>query len=200
MSGQRRVEHSRCDGIDRHVVLRKLLAQRFGQSYDTGLRGDIRALVHVAFLCSDGGEVEDSSTTLPPHMLDHFAAAQVRTCQVHVDHLMPHVEWIDFGKSEEPLDSGTVHQDVDPPWSRTTARTAFRTALWSVMGELDCLMAAPARQRMEHSIPLDHLGPFRRQAVSDSLLHSATPACDDRYRTGESRAAIAMGRCPFSTL
>ena len=103
----------RRDAVDRDVVARQLLAERFGQRDDAGLRGRIGHRVRIALLAGDRGDVDDAAVVLRDHQRHDGAAAIELAVEIDAHHLVPGADRILPGRHVRPGDAGVVDQDVD---------------------------------------------------------------------------------------
>ena len=79
----------RRDAIDRDVVARELLAERFGQRDDAGLGGRIGGRVRIALLAGDRGDIDDAAVVLRDHQRHDRAAAIELAVEIDAHHLRP---------------------------------------------------------------------------------------------------------------
>ena len=101
------------DAVHRDVVAGQLLAERFGQRDDAGLRRAVGRGVRVAFLAGNRRDVDDAAVVLPDHVRHDGAAAQKDAGQIDVEHLLPGVDRILPDLLLRPGDAGICDEDVD---------------------------------------------------------------------------------------
>ena len=114
------VEHRGLGGgrrhaVDEHAVFGELLAERFGQADQPGLRRAVVRRVGVALLAGDRRDVDDTSVAARDHVRHDRAAGQVRRDQVDLDHAAPDRRIELPGGAVAAGDAGVVDQDVDLP-------------------------------------------------------------------------------------